>query len=192
MRKAGTLKNMAVHVTTARATASTGRSRKNGANGNLSVSCTAATTGWFEDTTNSDTVSAGEDWNYSITTGTGVDTLQLRDITCEFISTNGDGLNVCSTTASIVVADATNTNFYINGLMVANATESQTQTKARDAFTCSELTCLITQNDVTSASTLDFRVDLANSALTVSITGSATGVFSDSTHTVYPYNSKRN
>ena len=68
MRKSFTLRNVGANVTTNRATTSTLRSRKNGANGNLAISITGGgATGWYEDTSSTDTVSAGEDWNWSIT-----------------------------------------------------------------------------------------------------------------------------
>jgi len=87
VRRAGTWKNFGVYISAARAQATTVKSRKAGADGNISVSCTGSTTGWFEDTTHSDTLSVGDDIDISVTTGTGADTLTIRTIKSEFIST---------------------------------------------------------------------------------------------------------
>ena len=185
MRKAGTLKNCCVHVTAARAKASTVKSRKNAAaDGTISVSCTAGATGFFEDTTHSDTVSAAEDWNWSITTGTGVDSLVIQTIIADFVSTNGDGIAGTGTFTLITYTDGTVRWMPISGIVLSTATEADTKADCRIAGDYLELTCLISQNDVTSASTLILRKNGADTTLSVSITGSATGVFSDSIHTV--------
>ena len=54
---------------------------------------------------------------------------------------------------------------------------------ARAAFVCSELTTLITANDVGSASSCRLRVGAANVNLVATITASTPGVYSDSSHT---------
>jgi hypothetical protein len=48
---------------------STARTRKNSTNGNQSVSIPAATTGDFEDTSNTDSIASGDRFNYQIVTG---------------------------------------------------------------------------------------------------------------------------
>jgi len=188
MREAGTLKYLACNVATNRAQTSTLRLRKNAANGNGAVSITGGgASGWYEDTSNTDTVTAGEDWNYSILTGTGVDTLTMRSVKSEFISTNNDGALMASFVTPATIADATNRFYQVCGTASQATTETGAggvQQTARQAFVVSELSILVTQNDVGSASTLDFRKNAAATALTTSITASTTGVFSDSTHSV--------
>jgi len=184
IRVAGTLKNGACRVTTARATASTVKSRKNAADGTISISCTAGGTGQFEDTTHSDTVSAGEDWNWSITTGTGVDTLNIASISGDFVSTNGDSLVGTSDMVTVAYPDAATGFTQISGRHTNVATEANTKADCRIAGDYKELTCLVTQNGVSSASSLVLRKNGTDTTLIASITGSTTGVFSDSTHTV--------
>jgi hypothetical protein len=95
--------------------------------------------GWYEDTSNANTAAAGEDWNYSITTGTGADTLTIQAVTCEFESTAGDGLCMVATgTSGVAVTDATTRFFYTSGFLVVFTRETGAtgcQTEAREAFT---------------------------------------------------------
>jgi len=72
MRVAGTGKNMGINVrSNGRSTTSTFRSYKNGANGNLAVSVTASTTGYLEDTSNSDSVDIGDKYSIVYVPGSG-------------------------------------------------------------------------------------------------------------------------
>lgn len=59
--------------------------RKNGADGNQSISITAATTGYFEDNTNTDTFVAGDDMNYEATGPAESGTIDFQ-----FIAVNSD------------------------------------------------------------------------------------------------------
>ena len=70
-RTAGILSNLWVRVSLNLILdgASTIRVRKNGANGNQVVSFAASTTGTAEDTTNTDSVAAGDELNYSVVIG---------------------------------------------------------------------------------------------------------------------------
>jgi hypothetical protein len=185
MRKAGTLKNAAVYSRIhTRSTDTLVRSRKNGANGNLLVTITANTTGRFEDTSNSDTIGAGEDWNWGITTGSGTGDVYIDILSAEFETTTDYGQTVCGSWTPVSVTDNTARFTGVGGTMEVNATEASVQVKARQTWNFSEMVCFVTQNDISSASTVDLRVDAASSALTISVTGNTTGLFADSTHTV--------
>src|SRR3990167_11137323 len=68
-RSAGTLSNLWVNVDSNTLDGTTTiRTRINGANGAQSVSFASSTTGIAEDTTNSDTIVAGDEVNYSLVT----------------------------------------------------------------------------------------------------------------------------
>ena len=185
MRKAGILKNLGVLVTTVRATDTIARSRKNGANGNLFLTITGGgAAGWWEDTVNSDTIGAGEDWNTTIIHGTGTSIGVYEAVTTEFISTNGDGLCVLGKGSGTSIADAAARCFASGGFYDdTTANEALTQIKARAAFVCSELTTLISANDVDSASSCRLRVGAVDVNLVATITASTPGVYSDSSHT---------
>ncbi len=189
MRKAGSFKNLQINVSANRATSTTIKMRKNGADGTLTFAITAGAggVGITEDTTHTDTVTAGEDWNYVITSGTGVDTLTVKSLSCDFVSTAGDGLCIASDSfAGASVADNTNKRFPVSAPLTFfdSSVDTVCDIKARAAFVCSELNTLVTANDVGSASTMVLRNNAASSALTQSITANTTGVFADSTHTV--------
>ena len=188
MRKASQLQRMAVYVSANRATSSTVRIRKNTANGSPVVTITGgAGAGWFVDTTNVETFVAGDDMDYSVTTGTGVDTLTIKTISSDLASTNGDALLMVNHATAIAVTDGTTRNFNIHGNLVQHTNESGASgaaVEARAIFDCNELSVTVTQNDVTSASSLPLRINGADSALIVSITGSTTGIFGDQTHTI--------
>lgn len=67
----GTFSKMACQVVTNDRGASTARFRVNAADGNQTFSVGASATGWFEDTTNSDTISDGDSASYQMVTGAG-------------------------------------------------------------------------------------------------------------------------
>jgi hypothetical protein len=59
---------------------STLKLRKNGADGNQSVSITASTTGWFEDASNTDSIASGDEIDYQLATGGSGTSLTLFNI----------------------------------------------------------------------------------------------------------------
>ena len=61
--------------------ATTVRTRLNGANGALSVSIAAGTTGSFKDSSNSDTIAVADDYNFQIVTPATSGTIGIRMIT---------------------------------------------------------------------------------------------------------------
>lgn len=181
MRTRGTLKNMSCGINAnTRSTASTILSRKNTANGALSISIGATLTGVFEDTTHSDSLVSGDLVNTSVVVGTGVGSLTATFVAAEFITTNGRQ-QIMSADASTVNAAATNNYSY--GGNLSRATEADSKTKTLMPFFASFLGCVVTSNTVTAASTLKFRINGANGNQSVSITASTTGLFEDSTHT---------
>ena len=184
IRKTLSLKKLGVYVQTNRATNTTLKSRKNGADGSCVVTITGGgAAGWYEDTTNSDSLAAGDDSNTSLTTGTGSDTLQLRNVKCEIVSTSGDGLSVAGDTVGVATTDNNTSFFVIGGRAVQTATENATKVKVRSAFTFSNVGCMVEQNDVSSASTFKLRKNGGDVNNTVSVTGNGTGIFIDTTHT---------
>jgi hypothetical protein len=185
MRKAGTMTNLMANViTNSRAQASTVTGRLNGANGALTKSITGSTTGFFEDTVNSDTIAVGNDYGLSVVTGTGTGTLALRPYAVSFVSTASFGMVVGGTSASTTQL-VNITRFYKYGSdNVASSTENNTvKIKARDAFTLSQLTIFVNTNTVTADSTLTSRKNAGAGSLTATITNATTGVFSDTTNT---------
>lgn len=178
---AGTLKNLFLNsASNSRDATCTVTTRKSGVDQSMVLSIGAAATGFFEDTSNTVTIAAGDRANLKFTGGT-TGTLSTGNIKTEFATTtnktqlvsngNGPGDGV--------------TNYYaVGGFAGGRTTESDSETKAKFAFTASELACYLAANATTGTSTFDLRLTNASSALTVSITAAATGYFEDATHTV--------
>jgi hypothetical protein len=179
-RLAGTAKNLMINVSAyTRTDTNTVKSRLNGADGALVVTLTG--TGFFEDTTHSDTIAVGDDYCFAMTTGIdSTHTMTLRQHAYSFISTSG--YTYCANTYAGGFAPASaSTKFYpIAGSMIQNtATEASTNMKSSEAKMFKELTVLVSANS-TGASTFRFRKNSANGNQVVPVSASSTGVFSDS------------
>lgn len=183
-----TFKNFGVKFTTnSRTTTTTARLRKNTANGNMSVAVTAGTTGWVEDTVNTDSVVAGDLVNYSLTTGTGTQALSILGFVCDYVTTTNPGTGHATlgyTSAQSISKATTNYLALLGKYNTALTTEALAQFKLNDTYTFKGLTVTATQNNVNAASTILLRVNGADTSLSVSIASNTIGVFSDLVHTV--------
>lgn len=184
IRVASTGKNLGVNVgDNARTTTTTVKSRKNGADGAMSIPIATLLTGWFEDITNSDTLAAGDDYNTVVVTLTGTETLTIRAICVDLETTSAKGTLVTARGGSLAQAASVTNYLPIGGDLVGNTTEADVKVKARDIFTFSELSILVTANTVTAASTLKLRKNGVDTSMVVTINASTVGLISDSTHT---------
>lgn len=178
-QNAGTLKNLAVNVTSSDgAQADTLISRQNGANGNLTLSIPKSTTGWFEDTSNSDTISGGDDFNYKFSSA---NIIGCRTLTSDYITTDTTGQCLAADTAQATTIATNKTQYFaLKGAgKGGNAAETKVQRTARGAFTFQDLTINLLTNTITNTSTFTLRANAAGAGPSVSITASTTGVFSD-------------
>jgi hypothetical protein len=74
--------------------------------------------------------------------------------------------------------------FDLSGSLVSGqSTETSAQVTVNTAFQFSQLTCNVTSNGITNASTINLRANSGDEGPTVSITGSTTGIFNDNTNT---------
>ena len=185
VRKAGTAAKFQVMIDSNNRTTNTvHRTRKNGANGGQSVTYGSGVNGALEDTSNSDTLAVGDDFNYSITNGTGTQTFNHRLAKTEFVSTAGDSISIASDAVNVTQNDALTRYYPVQGRMGAAATtEADAQIKTRFDCTASELNMLVITNTVNATSTIKFRKGSANGNQTVNITTNATGLFNDTTNT---------
>lgn len=187
IRAAGTMRKLHIRLTTnARTTTSTLRFRKNAANGNGVVSVTSGQTGVLTDSTNTDTVAAGDKVNLSYVTGTGTLVQTVAYFGVEYV-------NTASTTSTFMLSQANSTavtqaksvtNYYTLAGRYWGATAVRYgRTKPLAAVTFHDLCMIVNTNGLSAASTLRLQVNDIDSALTVSI-AATTGTFTDSTHTV--------
>lgn len=161
------------------------RTRKNGANGNQSVVWTGGATGQLEDTSNSDTLAVGDDYNYDgVRSGAG--SIDVTSISTMCLSTNNIFPLLAGAGGTTTQIAFNNSRYFgISGHAIPTSTESSIQIYPRFDFTAKELECYLDVNNITtSATVVALRVNSSNSALTISIAAGATGVFSDTTNSV--------
>lgn len=160
------------------------RTRKNGADGGQSVTYTSGQTGVKEDTVNTDALVAGDDFNYSMTTGIGVGTISFTTICCRLVSTN----NSFALVASLATGNAqafNATNFLtVGGRLSSSSVEANFETLPRFTFTAKQLHTYVSVNTIAASATVyTVRDNRADSALTVSYAAAQTGLKSDTSNT---------
>ncbi len=182
MAYAGVLDKLQVKVLNNNIAATTTvRIRINGGNGNQSASITSNTTGLFTDSSNSDTISAGDDLDYSIVTGGASGNCGSNLWSCNFAATGKTAANY--SLAYRIAVDAISTTRYMPlGGKNPFATESAVKTEVRGTYTAEKLYVNAYTNSSTQATTFTSRKNGADGNLTLSVTASTTGVFSDTTH----------
>jgi hypothetical protein len=178
----GAISNLRAYVSAARATNTTLKSRLNGADGAMSVTLTASTTGAFEDTTNSDTISEGDLFAVATVTGAGADTLTITNLSVLYTPSvsNAAALSSSSTSVNLTAATA---YFAPIGALTA-LSENLTQVAAPMAGSASYLFGRVSSNTSTTTVTMVLRNNGADTAVTYTIAGGATGVFVDTSNSV--------
>lgn len=169
-------KNLQVYISAnARSTTTTVKSRLNGADGGQSISITAGATGWFEDTTNTDTLVDGDDFNASITTGTGSGTLTLQHTSCDIVGTTSTSI----ATGNAGGTQSTNTTRYLypTGGMAGTieSTEANAQLKLRGTGTIQKMAVGSGTNGSNQTTTYTARKNSTDQSPTVSIAATTTG-----------------
>jgi hypothetical protein len=194
--KAGTLARMAFRVpTNAWAASKSITLRINGADATQTQSVAAAATGWYQDTTHSDAVAAGDALAYALTPGT--ETLKASSLgqwSIEFDATSGNATRLWQTAESTTpvafsagVASATR---YVplhcqgdasNGWFTSTETFAKSLTRAPG--TLSRLSTYIAANTSTNAATMTTRINGADATQTISVAAGVTGLVEDTTNT---------
>ena len=161
------------------------KTRKNGADGAQSVTYSTGQTGSKEDTSNSDSVVAGNDFNFATTSGAGTVSVASRTCCVRSLSTGGFFPLLNGSNAGSAVSFNTTTYAGPSGSLVTpDTTEANTQVLPRFNFTAKELGSYVSANTIaTSASTITLRDNGADSAVTVSYNAAQTGLKNDSANT---------
>lgn len=185
IRTSSISKNLAVNISANnRTTDTTFRTRKNGANGNMSVVVGPGATGWFEDITNSDSLVAGDDYNTVIETLTGTETMSVRCMCVDMETTTSKGFLINARTNGFLQTPNTTNYFVVAGNTVTGSTENNRKVKALDTFTLSDLTLVLTGNSLTASSTLTVRKNGIDTALAITIPATTAGVITNSSDSV--------
>ncbi len=184
---AGTLRDFQMYIANnARTTTTTFRIRKNNANGNQILSILAGTTGWFQDTSNTDAVAAGDDFAIQYTTGTGTEIITEIGAAVMFTNSTADTNDTSAQTANGVLRNPSGTpTFYPFIGITTNGQASEANATLRHDFNVvtSRMRIYISQNLSTDAVTMTIRKNSADGNQTLSITASTTGLFQDVTNT---------
>jgi hypothetical protein len=189
IRGAFTARNLGVYVTLNNRTTNTAFiTRKTGGDGTQLVLYGSGQTGVVEDATNSDTLAAGDDFNYVATTSTGTQSIAVRWICTAHVSTARQWTFFLGTVNGVTVSGSLDQyaglagnggNFLIEGIDL----ETSAQLRAEFAFTLKEFTCFVTTNTMTTNTVFSTRLNAANGAVTATIGGGVTNtLFSDTTH----------
>lgn len=179
-----TLKNMFLYVVAnGRSSTTTFRSRKNTANGAMSLSVTAGATGVFEDTSNTDSLADGDVFNWQYTNGTGTGSVDIALIGGDLVTTDNASYVGSGNAAGISPAALATRYMVYGGRMASNAVEATETGDARYAGTASDLSCVVSANATTTDSTLKLRVDGADGNQVATITAATTGIFTDAVNT---------
>jgi hypothetical protein len=183
LRVAGTVKGGHIYITAnARTTTTTYRMRVNGANGNIAIAVGAGLTGLFEDTVNTDTVAAGDDLCWSLTTGAGTETLTHSHLGLAIESTNATN-DIFSGSGINRNASATANYYTPGGAAATSTTEDDRKIQHGFAATTTRLRIYLTANSYTTDGTLTLRKNGAAGNQGVTLTAGTTGLFEDTTHT---------
>ena len=182
MSVAGSISNLHCGINAnARTSTTTFVSRINGATGNQTISVGSGATGGFEDTTNSDTVSASDLVNVMFTTGAGSsETLDTQTTGLVFTPTDTSGFAFF---AHGFYSASSTEFFHIAGDCDDHPSESTRDFYASFDFTWSDFTVNVTSNAATSTTTVRSRINAANGNQSVAYTSGQTGVKTDSSNT---------
>ena len=184
IRKPATGKNLGVYISAnARTNDTLVRTRKNAVNGACLITIGAGQTGWFEDTTNTDTLAVDDDYDVVVVTGTGTEAMTLQSTSLDLVTTSGYAQTLNARTAGFTVNAATTQYFPIGGGTNAGIAEISAQQKTRMPSQYSELIVHIPTNTVTADSTVKVRKNGTDTSITTTIPASGTGYFSDSANT---------
>lgn len=183
-----TLSKFGAYVTAnTRSTDTEIRTRKNGADGGQLLSVTTGTTGFFADASGSDSLVDGDTFDAVVRTGSGTGLVTIERIWCQADSTSPFAYSIAAVyrgTRPSISAGATRYGHVVGLLPAALYTSEGDASRhtVRTPGSAHAFQVVVVSNTNASASDAAVRVNGADSALTVSITGSTTGLFEDTTH----------
>lgn len=157
-------------------------SRINAADGSVSITLPATTTGIFEDTTNTDSLSSGDLFDWKITpAGGGTDATGGKILHAHCLDgTNGQMFGASSTGIS---ADTYFT--FVGRRASGGTTEDNIEVITRSPCDFTKSWVYVASNSVSGGNPVwALRVNAATSTLSITITASTTGEFEDTAHTV--------
>lgn len=181
-RAGGTLSNLYINILTNDRAASTIRTRKVTANANLILSITGSTTGKFEDISNTDAVTAGDDWHLSRITGAGGTVFTYNIVSILFAATTNTVQRIGCAFTTITKDSTTEFSPFYGRSSTPQATDAAVGMTMRTSGTLAKLGTQIGVNSRSSTSTMRSRVNSGFGNQTVSIGAGVTGYLEDTTN----------
>lgn len=179
VRVAGTFDKLQILIN-ANGTARSNFLRKNTANGTLTVAPTDSTAGLYVDNTHSDAVVAGDLIDFSAAYTAPAPT--VFSAAMRFAATTNHACFYANAANGAITAASTTTFLGLSGFTTStNATEANSKCRARVAGTMQNGQIEVSANRATT-STLKNRINGADGTIAISITGSSTGLFEDTSH----------
>lgn len=152
--------------------------RKGAANGNQVVSMGSTTAGWFEDTSHTDTVTAGDLINYSLVNTTASFLSLIRSVFAA--ASNVVTFLISSTQFGLTTSRFVTPNSYPGS---GSATEAAVKLRLRAPGTLKNLFVRVSANTRTAATTVRVRKNGADGNCNLSIASGTTGTFEDTSST---------
>jgi hypothetical protein len=153
--------------------------------GTLTVTIPGGQTGWFEDTTHTDTISSGDNLNYQLTTGANAGTITIQVIAMTYTSENGVFPAITSFTSGVNVNFNTTTYASFGGLSF-NSTSAFRLVRNRVRLKVTGLYAYVFSNTIaTNDTVLSLYSGGKASALSIAIVAGGTGIGSDTVNEVF-------
>lgn len=180
----GIVRNLGVYISAnARTTNTTFGGRKNSANGNMSVVVGSGATGYFEDTTHSDTLVPTDKYNYSMTTSTGTKTITTRMVGAEYQSAGSESNLLAYAVAGVgVVANATRWTPVLGSLTLFGADVGRTYMPCDGHIF--NFRAVVGTNTAAASTTATLQKNGVDTAITFTQAAGSTATMIDNTNTV--------
>lgn len=182
-RFGGTLSKFGVRVTTAPNGSSTCRIRKNQANSSLAVTIPGATTGLFEDNTNTVTYASGDTLAWQAVAGAGGSSLLPTLWSVVNTPTANATTKIGYTSGGALTAASAVRQQIFGGFVTSLEATNIRQTNINFAATAKNMSVMATANTRSANTAFRLRKNNANASSLVTVTALTTGLFEDTTNT---------
>lgn len=161
------------------------KSRDTGGAGAMIVTYASGETGIKEDTSNTDSMTENDDWNWNITTGTGTEVMVINTMAVNATTTTGEFFYAAQIPSGATIAFNTTTYMSVqSSLGTTNTTESTYTFYAQTTYTASDLQFYVSANTIaTSPTVVSFRDNFGASGISVSYAAGETGLKVDTSNT---------
>lgn len=178
-----TVKNFQYYVSAnSRSTTTTMAVRKNSADTALVLTATAGASGRFEDTSNTDSFTAGDEIDLRITSSTGTGSFTTRCYAVDLESTSAGEVCVMAFSSNGTVGSNATTYGNAFGKATLITVEAQTEVVLRGSGTVSDLRTTIMTNTASNTTNITARKNNTDQSLTIPVLTTATGDHNDLTN----------